>query len=468
MQRFGLLWLIPVALALEITAVEAFGLEPIQQGIVVLADLFGLHYNSFLIWLGTSLLGLTSGVVGAFAVLKKRSLVGDAVAHAALPGLAIAFMLIGERNFIGMLTGAAISGILGSLAISWLIRHTRIKSDAAIGIVLSVLFGLGIALSRIIQDDPTGQQAGLDAFLLGKTAGMISQDLLTIALVAANVLVMVALLYKEFKLIGFDPDFAAVLGWPVLVLDGLLMALLVFTTVIGLPAVGVVLIAAMLIIPGVSARFWTDKLHVLVPLAGFFGLLTGFVGTYASAQFADLPAGAVIVLSGSAVFMISMLVAPRRGLIARSLLELTTRLRIARQNLLRTLFEAAEENENIDIPITPSVLLKLRSWSPRQLQVLSWWGRLLGEVESHPTGWRLTEAGRRHAAQIVRAHRLWEVYLVEQASIASDHVHRDADEIEHVLTPEILKDLEQKLQAAGRWPATAPSSVHPLTEGEHA
>jgi manganese/zinc/iron transport system permease protein len=273
--------------ALELAVFAWAGIEPIQLALQSTASATYIPYNTLVVLLGTGTLGLASGVVGAFAVLRRRSLVGDAVAHSALPGLAIAFMLSGERHFAFMLVGALVAGLIGGFLITWLQQNTRIKADAAIGIVLSVLFGLGIVLSRIVQDDPSGRQAGLDSFLLGKTAGMISQDLLLISIVALNAIAIVALLYKEFKVISFDPHFASAEGLPVLFLDSLLMGLLVVITVIGLPAVGVVLMAALLIIPGVSARFWTDRLHRMIWLAGLFGLLTGAAGTYLSGDRAD-------------------------------------------------------------------------------------------------------------------------------------------------------------------------------------
>src|SRR5262245_5145817 len=200
--------------------------------------------------LGTSLLGLSSGVIGSFAVLRRRALLSDALAHAALPGICVAFLLSGHRSFLALLTGAFLSGLLGVGVISVLRRHTRTKEDAAIGIVLSVFFGLGIALSRIIQNQPLregGSRAGLDNFIFGKTAGMLVEDVYVILALLAFLLLVVTLLYKEFKLVSFDPEFAAVQGWPTLWLDLALMGLLALTAVVGLPAVGVVLMAALLI-----------------------------------------------------------------------------------------------------------------------------------------------------------------------------------------------------------------------------
>lgn len=464
MKKSPLLLLLFIFLA-EIVLFQFVGAKGVMAAFMGLSNFLGVSYNTLLVLTGTGLLGLAGGVIGSFAVLRKRSLVGDAVAHASLPGLGIAFLVMGHRNFGGLLVGAVISGLIGTIVITWLSKNTRIKADAAIGIVLSVFYGLGIALSRIIQDDPTGQQAGLDSFLLGKTAGMVSQDVMFIAVVAANVVLVTALLYKEFKLLSFDPGFAAVQGWPVLIVDTLLLGLLVVTVVIGLPAVGVVLMAAMVIIPGVSARFWTERLGVMLILAGLFGTITGLLGTFASSYYSEFPAGAVIVLSGATIFMVSMFVAPRRGIIARGVDLLRFRFKVARQNLLRTLYEAVEENLDSPQPVTLNWILSVRSWKPWQGKWLLYRAKSRGEIQRAADGWVLTAIGMDKAAAVVKSHRLWEMYLVLQASIAADHVDRDADEIEHILTPSILAELEEKLREEGRLPALmVPGSVHPIEQ----
>ena len=206
-----------------------------------------ISYNTAVVLLGTSLLGANAGLVGCFAVLRRRALTGDALAHAALPGLCLAFLAVGQRSRPALLLGAFVTGVLGVVVIAALRRWTRIKEDAAIGIVLSVFFGAGIVLSRLIQNrSSVGSKAGLDSYILGKTAGIIAQDVYLIAGVSLASLVLVLVLYKEFKLVVFDSGFASVQGWPVLGLDLLLMGLIALAVVFGLPAVGVVLMAALL------------------------------------------------------------------------------------------------------------------------------------------------------------------------------------------------------------------------------
>ena len=276
------------------------------------------NYNALVVLAGVSLLGASSGIIGAFAVLRKRALTGDALAHASLPGLCLAFLILRERNLTAMLFGALVSGVLGIAIISALGRWTRVKDDASIGAVLTIFFGLGIVLLKIIQNmEGIGSKAGLNSYIFGKTAGMTRGDVYVILAAALLCLAVMILLYKEFQLVSFDSDFARTLGWPVYAIDLLLMSLIAAAVVIGLPNVGVVLISALLIMPGAAARFWTDRLSTVLVLAGVFGLATGFVGTMLSAYYEQLPAGPIIVLTGATIFLVSMLLGARRGVIAR-------------------------------------------------------------------------------------------------------------------------------------------------------
>jgi manganese/zinc/iron transport system permease protein len=277
-------------------------------------------YNTTIVLLGTALLGAAAGLIGTFAVLRGRALTGDAIAHAALPGLCVAFLAVGEKNLPAMLVGALVSGVLGVAIIAALRDKTRIKEDAAIGIVLSVFFGAGVVLSRLIQNrSATGSKAGLESYILGKTAGMIAQDVYLIGAVAILSLAIVLLLYKELRLVAFDFEFAKLGGWPTYWLDLLLMVLIAITVVIGLPAVGVVMITALLILPAAAARFWTERLSVMLVVSASFGSMMSAIGTALSSAISGLPTGPVIVLSGMVIFLISVLIGPSRGVIARAI-----------------------------------------------------------------------------------------------------------------------------------------------------
>jgi len=268
--------------------------------------------------LGTGSLGLVSGVVGAFAMLRRRGLVADAVAHASLPGICVAFLLVGGRGFGALLLGALVFGILAAWAITLIRGVTRVKEDAAIGIVIGAFFGLGAALSGVIQRQPGGNKAGLDSFIFGKAAAMVRDDALLISGVCAATLLLVFMLYKEFKLLCFDEPFGASQGWPTLHLDLLLMFLVCVCTVAGLPAVGVVLMVALLIIPPAAARLWTNRLGPMVALSGVIGATSGLAGTALSAVLPSpgdrgWPTGPLIVLAAASVFIISLLFGSARG-----------------------------------------------------------------------------------------------------------------------------------------------------------
>lgn len=294
-------------------------------------NLFGLLQDPNFRWilLGCMLLGLGSGVLGSFAYLRKMSLMGDALSHAALPGICIAFMLTGVKSVGVFLIGAAAAGLIATLGIGWITRHSRVKQDAALGIVLSVFFGFGIVLLTMIQHGGSGNQSGLDKFLFGQAAALNGSDVTVMAGVSVLLIGICILLFKEFKLLSFDPGFARGIGLPVGILDQLMMFLLVVAVVVGIQAVGVVLMSALLITPAVSARYWTERLGVMTALSGLFGALSGLAGTWASTAGGNLPTGPLSVLAATAWFALSVLFAPRRGALAKLLLRRSARRELA-------------------------------------------------------------------------------------------------------------------------------------------
>lgn len=275
--------------------------------------------NAMWILLGSMLLGLSSGVIGTFAYLRKQSLIGDALSHAALPGICIAFILTGTKSIFIFLIGAAISGLVGIFLIGLFTQKSRIKQDSAFGIVLSVFFGVGIVLLTRIQQGSSGNQAGLDTFLFGQTASMLMSDVFAMAVISLFLIFVVALFFKEFKLVSFDPGFAKGIGYPVAWIDYLIMFLLVVAVVAGIQAVGVVLMVALLITPAVAARYWTEDLRVMIVLSAFFGLASGVTGTLLSTLANNLPTGPLTVLAASFWFILSVIFAPKRGIIMKAL-----------------------------------------------------------------------------------------------------------------------------------------------------
>ncbi|EPX86407.1 ABC-type Mn2+/Zn2+ transport system, permease component [Rubellimicrobium thermophilum DSM 16684] len=286
------------------------------------ALLLGAGWNAMLVTLGTALLGLAAGAVGTVMVLRRRALLSDAMAHATLPGLGAAFLLMAAlggsgRALPGLMAGAALTAFLALLAVEWLGARTRIPEDAAIGATLSVAFGLGLVLLTVIQVAGLGEPAGLESFLLGSTAGMLRADVLAIALGAAAALSALWVLRRPMTLLAFDEGFAAAAGLPVRLLDRVAMTLVLFVTVAGMRVVGLVLIVALLILPPVAARFWTDRAGRMTVLAGLFGALSGWIGTALSAAAPDLPAGPMVVLAAATLMAASLLLAPGRGALAR-------------------------------------------------------------------------------------------------------------------------------------------------------
>ncbi len=289
--------------------------------------------------LGAAVLGLVSGVLGSFAVLRRQSLLGDAMSHAALPGVVLAFMITGSKAPLPLLIGAIIAGWLGALTVITVSAQSRIKEDTSLGIVLAVFFGLGLTLLSWIQrHQGAASQSGLDKFLFGKAAALVERDVITMAVIGVLALAAVVLFWKEFKLLSFNPEFAATLGFPVRFLDILLTTLIVISIVIGLQTVGVVLMSAMIIAPASAARQWTDRLSVMVVLAGIFGAIAGVAGALISSLGRGLSTGPVIVLCISVIVLISLLFAPNRGLLPREIRDRRNRRKLRTAAVLETLY----------------------------------------------------------------------------------------------------------------------------------
>ncbi len=432
-------------------------------------------YNTRVVIIGTTLLGLAAGLVGTFLLLRKRALLSDTLSHASLPGIALTFILLtalgGEgKNLLALVSGAAVFCILGTAAVILIQRYSRLKDDAALGIVLSVFFGLGIALMGIATRMGSGNAAGLSSFIYGKTASMLFSDALLIAVVALLTAVCGLLFFKEFSLLCFDADYAASQGWPVTRLDFLMMTLVVVVTVIGLQAVGLILVVALLIIPPAAARFWTYNLKHMLWISSLFGALSGLFGAGISALMANLPAGAVIVLTASLLFVISLVCGTARGLARQGLERLRLSRRIRHENLLREIYEmveacghdpAAAELDCVLPRVSFGALLRRRSWTPGQLRRTLARAVSEGLLTAVDNSWEMTVRGWEEAGRIVRKHRLWETYLIEHADVAPGHVDWGADAIEHVLDAELVAALE-KLLPGGRL-EQMPTSPHRIT-----
>lgn len=269
--------------------------------------------------LGAMLLGIVSGVLGSYAVLRRQGLLGDTLAHAALPGICVAFILTNSREPLVLLLGAGIAGWIGTMLLLRIVKHTKLTEDTVLGVVLSVFFGIGILLLTYIQQKNNANQAGLDRYLFGQAAALVAENVRNFAILGTAAILVVILFYKEFKLLSFDPAFAQSIGLPTRWLEILLTSLLVVAVMIGLQTVGVVLMAAMVIGPGTAARQWTDRLHVMLVLSAVFGGAAGVIGAVISVQASRLPTGPMIILSLTVIVLVSLFFAPRNGIIPQRL-----------------------------------------------------------------------------------------------------------------------------------------------------
>jgi manganese/zinc/iron transport system permease protein len=421
-------------------------------------------YNTRVVVLGVMALGTASGLIGTFLLLRKRALTADALSHATLPGIAVAFMVMvamgsDGKSLGGLLLGAFVFGCIGVLGIVGIRKTTRLKDDAAIGIVLSVLFGLGLCLLRIATELPSGSAAGLSGFIFGKASSMVASDALIMAGVALGIAISTIALRKEWTLLCFDEEFAAVQGWPTLLLDVILMAMVAVVTVIALQSVGLVLAVAMLIIPAACARYWTTKITTMLMASALIGCLSGWLGAVVSALVPRMPTGPIIVLICGFWFVVSFILGPNNGLLIRQLTRRRLNRRISMQHILRAMWEVRESEHTSNF--STEDVLPLRSWNKRTVeQLLRRCSKLHFATREPNASWRLTEKGSAEASRIVRNHRLWEVYLITYADIAPSHVDRDADMIEHVLGKSLVAQLEKLLDATGL--PDIPDSPHAL------
>lgn len=273
--------------------------------------------NILWILLGTMLLGVATGITGTFSFLQKQSLVGDAAAHAALPGIALSFLMTGQKDLPILMIGAAMTAALSVYCIQWIVTYSKLQADAAIGLVLSVFFGIGIVLLTIVNRSPLGNQSGLNDFIFGKAAAMTKADLTWLFISATIIIVVSICFYKEWKLMIFDPVYAKGIGLPVEALKAVLTSLIVLTIVTGIQAVGVILMSALLIIPAATAKLWTKRLSTMLLLSAFIGGMSGVFGTLISSVRTGLSTGPIIVLFAAVLFFISYIISPSAGQLSK-------------------------------------------------------------------------------------------------------------------------------------------------------
>lgn len=391
--------------------------------------------------IGTILIGLSSAIVGCFTVLNRKSLVGDAISHAVLPGVAMAFMFFNSKSPFVLLFGALVTGWLSIITIDAIEKYSRIKSDAAIGLVMSVFFGVGILLMTRIQHSGNAAQSGLDHFLFGKAASLVGTDLWVALGVCAIVILVVILHFRQFQIMTFDPEFAESSGLPVNWLRFLMSFITVLVVTVGIQIVGVVLMSALLITPAVAARYWTDDLKSMLGIASFVSVISCLGGVFLSFAVAKMPTGPWIVVFVSLCTFFSILFAPKNGWF-KSWLDKRQHVRkIAEENVIKAFFHLGEERGDYKTPRTFAVLQEKKNFDPVKLKGEI--RRLLKEglLIEKDQAFSLTEDGKKEAFRIVRLHRLWEMYLTRKLQIDAKHVHQNAEAVEHIITPEIEKEL---------------------------
>jgi manganese/zinc/iron transport system permease protein len=402
------------------------------------------------------LLAISCGSLGCFIVLRRMSLLGDSLGHAVLPGVCCGFMVTWTKDIRWIFAGAVVAALLASWLIGIIERYTRLKSDVALGLVLSGFFGLGLVLLKRIEKTAGGSQAGLNQFLFGQAAAINERDLWLIGGISLVVVIGVVASFKELAVTSFDAGFAAAIGIPVRFIHYLLMSLTALAIVISLQAVGVVLLSALLITPAATALLLTDRLKAMVLLSILFAAAGGVIGLNLSTLKKDLPTGPMIVLVLTMIFLSAYFFSPRYGIVARAWRRRRRARRTQRENLLKNVYLAmssaeGERTSADDIAagtgqITLAELGRLRSATPAALRselrplVRHRWIEITGDHV------RLTEPGASRARELDRNYRLWEMFLTHEVRLPADHTDRDAEDIEHLLTPELVRELEDKYE----------------------
>lgn len=415
--------------------------------------------------IGSLLLGISCGSLGSFIVVRKMALVGDALSHAVLPGVALGFLWNSTKDPVAIFIGATVAGLIGTTMVTWIKETTRLKEDSALGMVLAGFFAVGICLMTMIQQLPTGNKSGIDKFLFGQAAAIRREDVILMAVVSVLVILIIFTFFKELLVTSFDPAFARSVGFPVVWFHHLLMLLLAFAVVIALQAVGVVLVSAMLITPAATAYLLTDRMHRMVWISALVGMTTAALGAFLSFLGPSLPTGPFMVVAASVVFAAAFFFGPRHGLIVRWWQHRSRSGKIQRENTLKSIFHVLEardfQGEGVDLAAL--ALRRRETIEEAKARADALHRKGLATVDQQqvfvtPQGWTL-------ARSIVRNHRLWELYLTNAAQIAADHVHEDAEKIEHVLGDEVVRELEKKLQYATRDPhgRIIPSSAEILS-----
>ncbi len=392
--------------------------------------------------MGIAIIGAVSGVVGTFSFLRKKTLIADAISHSVLPGICLGFMFAGTKDPIVLLTGALVIGWISVWLIDYLSSTTKLSADTAIALVSTLFFAIGSVLLSVISKSQNAEQTGLKNFLFGKAATMTTFDIQVFTVVSIAIFVLVILFFKAFQLVCFNHEFAKSIGVKVKRMEFLLSTLTVMTVAIGIQAVGVVLMSALLIAPAASARYWTNRLPIMIFLAALFGTFSSVIGVMLSTMKNNMPTGPWIVFSLFTFTLFTLLFAPHKGWFSIKRRNLSNHKKITEENLLKTFYQLKEEGNTA---VSFRDFLEKRAVDThslvRDVRRMVKHGFL---VEKDKT-FSLTESGNKEAARVLRSHRLWELYLTNRMNFKNDHIHGTAETIEHLITPEIEQLLLKEL-----------------------
>lgn len=385
--------------------------------------------------------GLCCGLLGCFVVVRRVALLGDAISHAVFPGVVAGFMISEERNTWVIFACAVVAGLFGVVVVRAIVSSTRLKSDTALGIVLASFFSIGIFWNS------TRQRAGVKDFLYGDLTTISDADLYLMLGSTLLVMLLIRVFFRPFHVMSFDAGFAHAIGYPVKFLDALFFGLLAFCVVVAMQAVGVILVSAMLITPAATAYLLTDRLEKMMGLSVLIGILVALGGWGMANYDARLQSGPMITLTASFIFGLVYFFAPRHGVMAKFLRHMRRKSRVSRENTLKAIYHLIEAAGLSTTGVSMEALMGKRRLAA---EVVRKDGQMLvsaGEAtwENGKQAIYLTDSGWKRAVEIVRNHRLWELYLTDQADYASDHVHDDAEKIEHVLGAEMVRRLERDL-----------------------
>ncbi|MEL7422289.1 MAG: iron chelate uptake ABC transporter family permease subunit [Bacteroidota bacterium] len=385
--------------------------------------------------LASSMVGVMCGILGCFIVLRNMSLVGDALAHAILPGVVVAFLVVGY-SALAFFTGSVLAGLLTAVGITWIQHRVNTKNDAAIGIVFTAMFSLGvIGISYISRNQ--GVHLDLKDFLFGNVLGVADADLWLTALVTVYVVISVLVFYRYLFVSTFQPVVAETMGIPVRLIHYFLMLLLSFAVVASLQTVGVILVVAMLITPAATALLLSQRMERVILLAAALGLLSAVMGLLLAIIFKTTP-GPAMAVTATFLYVLTVIFAPGKGLIAKALRRQQLQVRIDREDILKAIYRTAQSGGVPSVALRDKLEVSRLNWQ-RALRHLRKRSLLL------PDSLRLTAKGEDDARRLVRAHRLWETYLVSEVGLNKEQIHPDAERYEHLLPEDVLNAVDRHL-----------------------